>query len=157
MRNLSATSLSLWVRDLSTSRNGSRLFHFSLAPNEEIYFAPDELNSATSVAGGHLGGKHTGAAFVDIWTTSPVLTDKLWHQVAFTWSSTSIALYIDGKPAGSKSAPGARPSDLGNTSPDWLGRTLDDAFLALYGEMDDLRVYDRVLTAGEIALLYAMP
>ena len=35
---------------------------------------------------------------------------------------------------------GVIPSDLGVTSPDWLGRMLNDAFPAVYAEIDDLRV-----------------
>jgi hypothetical protein len=84
------------------------------------------------------------------------LTDKVWHQVALTWSAAFIDLYIDGSLVGSKASPGVRPSDLGATSPNWLGRTLDDGFIALYAEMDDLRIYNRSMTAGEIAQLYRL-
>jgi hypothetical protein len=154
LSNLSATTLSIWVRDLSTNRTGGRLFDFSLGTADEIYFAPDDTNGTMSLAGGHLGGTHTGVSFVDLWTTTPVLTDKDWHQVVFTWNDAGIALYIDGMPAGSKTSPGVLPSDLGVTTPDWLGRTLDDQFIALYAEFDDLRIYNKVLLANEIALLY---
>lgn len=156
LSKLSATTLMLWVRDLSTAREGGRLFHFSAGATEEIYFAPDQVNPATSLAGGHLGGTHTGTPFVDLWSTTPVMTDKDWHQVAIAWSAVRIDLYIDGSPAGRKENPGVVPSALGATSPNWLGRTLNDEFIALYAEMDDLRVYDRVLTAAEIAQLYRL-
>ena len=68
-----------------------------------------------------------------------------------------IDLYIDGSLAGSKTSPGVLPSELGVTTPDWLGRTLNDAFLALYAEIDDLRIYNKVLGATEIAQLYGLP
>lgn len=157
LSNLSATTVSLWVRDLSTSRSGGRLLDFSSGTAEEIYFAPDEVNATTSLAGGHLGGTHAGAKFVDLWTSSAVFTDKNWHHVAFAWSAASIELYIDGSLSGSKTSPGVLPSALGATTPDWLGRTLNDAFLALYAEIDDLRIYDRALTANEIAQIHSMP
>jgi hypothetical protein len=153
---LAATTVSFWVRDLSTTRKGGRLLDFSLGTAEGIYFAPDDTNSTTSLAGAHLGGTHAGVAFVDLWTTTPVLTDKVWHHIAFAWSAASIDLYVDGNPAGSKASPGVLPSDLGATSPDWLGRTLNDAFIALYAEIDDLRIYNKVLKATEIAQLYGM-
>ncbi|HEY3499824.1 MAG TPA: hypothetical protein VGK73_34270, partial [Polyangiaceae bacterium] len=34
-RGLSAASVAVWVRDLSTARQGGRLFHFSAGPDEE--------------------------------------------------------------------------------------------------------------------------
>ncbi|MEI9952809.1 MAG: hypothetical protein WDO74_28500 [Pseudomonadota bacterium] len=46
------------------------------------------------------------------------------------------------------------PSQLGATSPNYLGRAPDDSCLALYGEVDDLRIYDRALSAPLVALLY---
>jgi hypothetical protein len=125
-----------------------------LGANEAIYLVPDDRNTQTSAAGAHLGGVHAGASFVDLWSATPVLTDKVWHQVAFSWNSSSIELYIDGKPAGSAPSPKALPSQLGSTSPNYLGRLPDDTSLAMFGEVDDLRIYDRVLSAAQIALLY---
>ncbi|HET9955244.1 MAG TPA: LamG domain-containing protein [Polyangiaceae bacterium] len=150
---LKATTIAMWVRDLSTARKGGRLFDFSRGAEETLYFAPDQPNPETSTNGGHLGGIHGGVSFVDIWLTKS-LTDKAWHHVAVTWSASSIDLYIDGSRAGGKSNPGVIASDLGATSTNWLGRTLDDAFIALYAEMDDLRIYDRVLSRAEISSLY---
>ena len=148
----SAVTLSVWLRDLSTTRNTAPLFHFSASTNEAIYFIPDDKNGSS--AGAHLGGVHNGAAFVNLWSTTPTLTDKVWHHLAFSWDSASIDLYLDGKSVGSASKPSALPSQLGATSPNYLGRLPDDTSLALFGEFDDLRVYDRVLTAAQVALLY---
>jgi hypothetical protein len=94
---------------------------------------------------------------VDLWTASPDLTDKEWHHVAMTWSRESLELYLDGSLRASLDAPGVAPSDLGRTEPDYLGRTLDDEEVALYAEIDDLRVYARALTSGEIAELFVEP
>jgi len=147
-----AITLSIWLRDLSTSRNGAPLFYFSASANEAIYFIPDDKSGSS--AGAHLGGVHKGASFVNLWSARPNLADKDWHQLAFSWDSASIEFYLDGKSVGSASKPSALPSQLGATSPDYLGRTPDDNHPALFGEFDDLRVYDRVLTATQVALLY---
>lgn len=157
LSGLSAATLSMWVRDLSTVRKGGRLFDFSRSAVENIYFAPDDDNPATSAPGAHLGGTHAGTSFVDIWAPAPVMTDKVWHHVVVTWTSASIDLYIDGAAAGSKASPGAVPSDLGATTPNWLGKTLDDAFISLYAEMDELRVYNRALSSSDIGKLYQTP
>jgi hypothetical protein len=154
LNGLSMTTMSLWVRDLSITRQGGRLFHFSSGSAEEIFFSPDDVNPRNDVRGAHLGGRHRGASFVNLWTTSP-LTDRQWHQVAFTWSAASINLYVDGRALRAQSTPDALPSDLGATDPDWLGRTLNDAAITLYVEIDDLRIYNRVLSANEVAALYS--
>jgi hypothetical protein len=157
LSDLSTTTITLWTRALSPSRQGGRLLHFSLGSSNAIFFSPDEVNPTTTVAGAHLGGTHSSASFVDLWTTPPpALTDKSWHHVAFSWSSSSIKLYIDGRLLGSQSNPGLTPSDLGETSPNWLGRTPNDAFIALYAELDDLRIYDKVLSTAELAQLYVL-
>ena len=156
LSDLSTTTITLWARDLSPTRQGARLLHFSLGSSDEIYFAPDEVNSGTSNPGSHLGGTHGGSSFVDLWTTAPLVTDKAWHHVAFTWSASIIKLYMDGSLRGTKSNPAATPQDLGATSPNWLGRTLDDAYIAIYAELDDLRVYDKVLTDADVAQLYVL-
>jgi len=148
----SAVTLSVWLRDLSTARNVAPLFHFSLGESEAIFLIPDDKNG--SATGAHLRGVHTGTPFVDLWSATPVLTDKVWHHLAFSWNSASIDLYIDGKSVGSTANPKVLPSQLGATSPNYLGRLPDDTSLALFGEVDDLRIYDRVLSAAQVALLY---
>jgi hypothetical protein len=152
----SAITLSVWLRDLSTSRNEAPLFHFSPGAKEAIYFTPDDRNAQTSDAGAHLAGLHAGASFVELWSERANLTDKAWHQVAFSWNSANIKLYIDGERVGSEQNPSVLPSQLGTSSPNYLGRSPDDSRLALFGEIDDLRVYDRVLSATQIALLYKL-
>jgi len=149
----SAITLSVWLRDLSTARNEAPLFHFSTSANEAFYFLPDDKNTESSDAGAHLGGLHNGSSFVDLWSATPTLTDKSWHQVVVTWSSASINLYIDGKSLGSMQAPAVLPSQLGASSTNYLGRSRDDSKLAMFGEFDDLRIYDRVLSAADVKSL----
>ena len=152
----SAVTLSVWLRDLSTTRSEAPLFHFSRGANEAISLTPDDRNARTSNAGAHLAGVHAGASFVDLWSAAPSLTDKAWHQVAFSWSAASIELYIDGKAVGRAPSPKLLPSQLGATSPNYLGRLPDDSDVAMFGEIDDLRIYDRALSAAQIALLYKL-
>ncbi len=156
LSELSEMTLALWIRDLSDARAGGRAFHFSNGAQHEIYFAPHDIHPDSLLPGAHLGGTYGGFVFADQWSSSPDFTDRLWHHVAVSWSSSSIDLYIDGSIVGSTVSPGVVPSDLGSTSPNWLGRTLDDAFIGLYAQMDDLRIYDRALPAAVIAALYQM-
>ena len=153
LSDLAETTLALWVRDLSSARSGGRLFDLSRTPANGIYFSPHDTNSSSQHDGSHLRGTLGGDPFVDEWGMHPDFTDKLWHHVAVTWSSAHIDLYIDGSLVESASNRGVRPADLGVTSPNWLGRTLDDANIGLYAQIDDLRIYDRVLAADEVEQL----
>lgn len=146
-------TISVWVRDLSTARSGARLFGFTRGSGEDFYFCPHDETSE-KVAGAHLHGRHGSSAFVDLWTTTP-LTDKAWHHIAIRWSATKIELFIDGSSAGSADDKGVKPSDLGATSPNWLGRTFDDSAIPLYSEIDELKIFDHSLKSSEIADLYA--
>lgn len=156
LSNLSAATVALWVRDLSPTRQGARAFDFSRGSDEQFYFSPHETNTADSTEGAHLVVTHAGSTLVEFWSTSPAFTDKFWHHVAVSWSSDALVLYLDGKSAGSTAAPGVVPSELGVTSPDWLGRCLGDAFIAFYGEFDELRIYDRALSSSEVTGLYQL-
>ncbi len=149
----SEVTLSLWVRDLSTSRSGARLFEFSRGTGEGFYFAPHDERRLTG-AGARLRGVHGSNPFVDLWTDTP-LTDKEWHHVAVRWSATRIELFIDARSAGSADPDRVQPLDLGATSTNWLGRASDDSAVALYGEIDELKIFDRSLKTSEIAALYA--
>ncbi len=152
----SAITLSVWMRDRSSARVGAPLFHFSAGSKEAFSFTPDDRNAKNSSTGAHLGGVHSSESFVDLWSTKADFLDKNWHHVAISWNADSIELYLDSRAAGSEASPGVLPSQLGTASPNYLGRLPDDSNLALYGEVDDLRVYDRVLSATQIASLYKL-
>jgi hypothetical protein len=98
---------------------------------------------------GSTGGDSTFASSINI-------NDGSWHHVAATRNNTSgaVAIYVDGILRGSGSGPtGSRtfPSSLRIGS-------LQTGNNFLNGTLDDVRLYDRVLTAGEIAsIITPMP
>ena len=73
-----------------------------------------------------------------------------WMHVAFTFDGTTIRLYRDGTPAG------ATARDIGFDGADVvIGLDPRGSTVPMYttGELDELRVYGRTLTAAEIAEL----
>ena len=148
----SAITLSVWLRDLSTTRGEAPLLHFSTSANEAFYLLPGDERA--SARGAHLVGVHAGTSFVDLSSARPSLTDKVWHQVVIAWNSSKIELYLDGNSVGSTANPKVLPSQLGASSTNFLGRSRDDDQPALFGEVDDLRVYDRALSAADVKQLY---
>ena len=74
-----------------------------------------------------------------------------WHHVAGTWDGTSKVLYLDGNKLGDDQPPGI---DF-DSSDVFIGGDVDNgaATSFLNGTVDEVRVYNRSLSAGEIATL----
>jgi hypothetical protein len=76
-----------------------------------------------------------------------------WSHVAVTLSGTSGTLYVNGQPVATNTTMTLTPADLGATNQDWIGRSQfsGDPFLA--ATVDDFQIYDRALSAPEVAAL----
>nr|WP_324613464.1 sialidase family protein [Streptomyces sp. SBT349] len=84
-------------------------------------------------------------------STSGAFNDGEWHHLALTRSGGRLSLSVDGGAAASVAdVPGtvSRSSTFGVH----LGQR-PDAILRLVGALDEVRVYDRALTAGELTAL----
>jgi hypothetical protein len=92
-----------------------------------------------------------GGAFVQLASPAP---ESSWHHYAITWSDTTLALWMDGSAGSSVTvAPltfDSRPVTLGADVDDPVANT---SVAGLQGSIDDVRIYNRVLSAGEIAML----
>jgi hypothetical protein len=77
--------------------------------------------------------------------------DTGWHHVTVTIDTDrkTTTLYYDGEVLASNGT--LIPSDLGETTNNWLGRSHDDNDSYYLGSMDDFRIYDYALSQAEIA------
>ena len=75
-----------------------------------------------------------------------------WHHVAVTIDADreTMVLYYDGEELARNDQAPLSPSDLGETTNNWLGRSHieDDSYYL--GSMDDFRIYNYALTRAEI-------
>ena len=81
-----------------------------------------------------------------------------WHHVATTYDGARLRVFIDGKAAGSKAITGrtcvsGQPLAVGAKNAPAKG--LLEAFFD--GRMDDVRIYNRALSATEIGQLATRP
>lgn len=76
-----------------------------------------------------------------------------WAHVAVTVGDSGIALYIDGTQVAQQAPAVMRPSDLGDTTNNFIGRSPFAADPYLDGKIDEFRIYDRVLSGAELAAL----
>jgi len=74
-------------------------------------------------------------------------TANVWHLATYTWDGTTNMLYIDGVQIGTST-----------TAPDTAISTVlyigDDTSTLFKGTIDDARVYNRALSAAEVAQIY---
>jgi len=131
--------------------------------------ADDTTNAATiatwncaSGASWQLGVKRDGTAAMRFVNGAPVTTEKAvpvsdaiplydagWHHIAATWTSAGLAtLYVDGEEQGNTLIPNWTPGEI----PSFVLAGQKDGDGASY-LLDETRLYNRALTAKEIAQL----
>lgn len=145
--NLNATSngltVSLWLQPavLTQSSGEQILFTTGGAPG----FGLKMLDDGTLVFSANEGQKA-------VLLSTQKLKPYQWHQVAVTVDNPAkeAMLYINGQPAGRKKAAGFGANLKGTFT---VGKTESEAAPGFDGNVDDLLLYDRKLSAQEVALL----
>jgi hypothetical protein len=94
------------------------------------------------------GTNKQGAAWA--WAQS-AYTVGAWSHLVATFQSGSMTLYINGVQAATATYP--HTGAVQTTLPLWLGRGVGGGYFA--GSLDDLGIWNRVLTPAEIGSLYA--
>jgi hypothetical protein len=143
---LSDYTISAWVNP-SSDDTWARVFDFG---------AGTSVNMFLTVNGGGSGlrfGITTGGngAEQDL-TGGGQLPLNAWSHVAVTLSGTTGTLYLNGAAVASSPTMTLKPSSLGNTNQNWIGRSqYPDPYLN--GAVDDFAIYNRALSGAEIAAL----
>lgn len=138
-------SITTWVY-IHTHTAWARLFDFGNDTTNYLYLVPasggGKLHFAITTSG--VNGEQT--------IEGPALTPGVWHHVAVIHSGSSGTLYVDGEAVGTNEAMTLRPSNLGNTTRNYLGKS-QWSDPDLNGRMDDFRIYRRALDISEISTL----
>lgn len=111
-----------------------------------LHEKPGSFNNALYATNGGSQGKINGWVGDDGLYAPPIVTDR-WTHLALTFDGTTARLYVDGSVAATRvtaAAPaGTGPLRLGGNRV-WPSETLD-------GLVDDVRIYNRALSAADIA------
>ncbi|MBK9016274.1 MAG: hypothetical protein IPM82_20615 [Saprospiraceae bacterium] len=84
------------------------------------------------------------------------LTITDWNQYAVTWDGATVRFYWNGAAVGSATLSGTiQPNDT--TAPFELGRDVHGGIENFNGDLDEIRVYNRALSATEILSLFNAP
>jgi len=145
-------TVSFWMRSAGTDMNASG------AGGAAVFGRPADTLANEFMIYQQDGGSllFNAPTSVNIINSSHNVSDNLWHLIVLTYDGTAsgvCALYIDGTldltnvNSSAWTATVGAPLQLGFTT---LGGTLRD----YDGLLDDVRVYNRQLTAGEVTSLY---
>jgi hypothetical protein len=100
----------------------------------------DRLGAYLNIGGGR-------ESMLDAWSPAKALSEGTWHHAAFTYDGKDLRVYLDGRQVAATAV--NRPRKPG-TLPLAIGRR-QDAYTYFRGDVDEVRLYSRALTAAEIA------
>ncbi|HMG56162.1 MAG TPA: LamG domain-containing protein, partial [Kofleriaceae bacterium] len=138
-------TFAVWIKP--DAIDSSRIFDFGNDASSYLYLA------VTDGTGVHFGMAAPSKPAFDVATTTQPLTIGVWHHVAVTLLSGTANLYVDGALAATKGGTTIKPTDLGATTQNWIGRSRAAGDRYLSGSLDELRVACRAYTADEIVNL----
>ena len=145
--NLHDFTVATWVY-WNGGGNWQRIFDFGSGTSNYLFLSPKNgANGKLRFAIKNGGGEQ-------IIDGNAVLPSGGWHHVAVTLSGTTGTLYVDGLQVGQNTGITLRPSDLGATTQNRIGRSqFNDPYFN--GRLDDFRLYAGALSAADIAALAA--
>lgn len=148
---LSNFTIEAWVR-LNSTANWARLFDFGSSTAVNMFLTPQNgttgrVRFAITSSGG--GGEQQI-------NCNSSMAAGVWYHVAVTLSGNTGVLYLNGVPVGTNSAMTLRPSTLGLTANNYLGRSQYSGDAYLNATLDEFRIYSVPLSAAEIAATCAM-
>ena len=143
-------TIETWVR-LNSTANWSRIFDFGSNTTTNMYLTPQNgstsrLRFAITTSGA--GGEQR------IDGNSALSIGPSYHIAVVLAGNTGI-LYLNGVPVGTNNAITLKPSSLGNTLNNYLGRS-QYADPYLNGVLDEFRIYTAALSRAEIAATDAL-
>ncbi|MET8153171.1 beta-L-arabinofuranosidase domain-containing protein [Actinoplanes sp. NPDC049668] len=142
-----AFTVAAWVR-LDTVATWARVFDFGAGTGAYLFLTP--RSSAGTARYAITAGGSGAEQRIDAPAALPAGT---WTHVAVTHTGNLGVLYVNGAEVARNGALTVRPSALGTTTQNWIGRSqyAGDPYLA--AAVDDFRVYSRALSAAELAQL----
>jgi len=146
--SLTSTTVAAWVDFSNTGTGWERVFDLGTGTTNYMCLTPRQGT--------------TGAMTFAIMTTTvaekrfvaPRTLGTGWHHVAVVMDSATmkVRVYLDGTVVASDTTT-VLPKDLGKTTQNWLGRSQFTADGYFGGMLDEVRIYNRALSDGEVRYL----
>jgi hypothetical protein len=148
--SLTNSTFALWENFSDAGGSWQRIFDFGTGETINMFLTPN--NGAT---GSIRFAITTSGAGGEDQLTAPDTLPLGWHHVAVTIDADNdtSAMYLDGLMVVQNTEATVSPNDLGEPNQNWLGRSQYAADPNYRGMIDDFRIYNRALSAGEVASL----
>ncbi len=147
IQTLTNISITVWV-NVHADQTWQRVFDFGSSQNVYMF-----LTSHAGGANARFAITTAGNTMEQQLNATAVLPTGTWTHVAIVLGSNGGTLYINGAVVATNPALTLRPTDLGATANNYLGRSqFADPYFN--GEIDDLRIYASALTAAQITTIY---
>jgi hypothetical protein len=147
LENVNDFTVAAWVK-LDANNIWSRIFDFGSGPGANMFLTPNSGHQTLRfaiTASGASGEQQINAKS---------LKTGEWQHVAVTLAGGRGILYVNGVEQARNEQMTLKPSDLGLTPDNYIGKSqYEDPYLK--GLVDDFRIYSRALSAEEISTLVA--
>ncbi len=145
--SLTDSTFATWVNYSGQGGAWQRIFDFGSGTSQYFFICPARGDGALLF---EINGPGDGTNLCPATFTLPTG----WHHLAGVLDSTNMEmrLYFDGALVG-QAPTDTLPRDVGETTQNWFGRSQFSADAYFDGAMDDFRIYDRALSAGEVRYL----
>lgn len=142
MSGLTSFTISSWVK-MDALSTWMRLFDIGRGTNNYIFFTVQASTGVVRYAAKN-GGSEQSLSY------SYAIPLNTWTHMAVTYTANTTRLYINGTQVATSTAIKISPAAIGATSQNYLGKSqyADPMFK---GSIDEFRIYNRALSAAEIA------
>ncbi len=147
LSNVNDVTISAWVK-LNTVSQWARIFDFGTGTNSYMFLAPESGDNKLKFAITTNGNNNEEQI------NAPVLVTGAWKHIVVTLSGSTGILYVDGLEAARNDNMTLKPSSLGNSTQNYIGKSQFEHDPYLDGFVDDFRIYNQALNADEVKTLF---
>ncbi len=142
----SSITLSAWVNLTSADLSGAQV----ITLGDNVFLRADSNSGGFGV----LAGISVGSGSWDLLSTGQNIAGTGWRLLSYTYDDTTQVgtIYLNGVVIGSTNHGSSIVWDLGSITR--IGAHTSNALFDFNGQIDDVRIYDRALSAEEISTLF---
>jgi hypothetical protein len=153
----SEMTIATWFKINSTDAPYQRIFDIGSSPTISSMFLTPTYGTGGPL---HFTIRFTlsdGGVTRDDIDGTAIAAAQWYHTAVVIDASGNGRLYLNGAQVGTTTSMKFRPSSLGSTPNDWIGKSEFAANPYLDGAIDEFRIYNRALSAAEISTLATVP